>query len=74
MNRRASLDTGIYILFAVFLGLLALAAMSSTTGAIFETVGADLTGFAGLIVNNFNVVLLIAITILGFIGFASIRE
>jgi len=73
-NQRGSVDTGIYLLFAVVLGLMALAALAGTTGAIFESLGSGMDGFAGFAVTNFNVVLLIALTILGFIGVASFRE
>lgn len=74
MNKKGDLDTGIYILFAVVLGALVLASLSGTTGAIFQSVGSGLTGFSGLVVTNFNVILLVAITILAFIGVRLVGE
>ena len=73
MNRRASADTGIYILFSVFLGLLVLATLAASTSEVFGSVGSSYGGFAGFVVSNFNVVLLLALTVLGFIGIASFR-
>jgi hypothetical protein len=70
---KGNVDTGIYLLFASFLGLIVLGALSTTTSGLFSSLGEGMSGFSGLVVSNFNVILLLSLTILGFIGLVSLR-
>lgn len=70
--KRAEFGTGFYIVSIVMIAIFILSAMSTTTSSILS--GFSFDGPVGFLVNYWNVIILICLTLVGFVGLAVISE